>query len=1249
MAHFLGKALNIRSDEWPRLSLLFLMAFLVVAGNTWGRTIVFAAFLQQVGVQALPAVLAISAIFSIISTAVYTAFADRVSNDKLLIAILAVAVGSMAIGRFMLGNQLATLAYPLLYFIFLVVIQGMFFLHWWTYVNGYYDTRSAKRIIPIVATAARIAGIVGGLTMPLLNRALAPENIIVVWIGTLALCGVLTWAMPHILREDKTAESQPLGLPPAAAETSPSTYIQNLREGFQFVSQSAYLRWMALATFLLMMLMSFLHFQSSEIFEMEMASVEELSNLVGNLTGFANLIMLPFQLFLLGRIIGRVGLGNANLIFPTVTLVIAGFLVLDPSVPSALMADLDYNILRSSVHNPIDSLLYNAVPLRIKGRARAFISGWVLPIGSLLGSSMLLLPFVLASDWFVPAMIALLAVAFVITGVIISRQYGRALISLLEQEDFSFLLAQEASDIVVTDPATLRSLEQKLEESQSQEFTIFMAKLISDIGGSAAVPILDRAARQQEDARVRATIVDVLVAADIRDAAIRRLYTDLLDDPAPDVRRSAVQGLMLVEGEGGRFLQLSLEKLTDPDIDVRALLLPGLLQSKNPNYYTPARQGLDEILTSTNPQERIRGVRVLGTVGDKDAIHLLAQFLQDPNDAVRLEAATSIESLSQGKLPPDVAPAIIENITLHYQDPIERVRQLTLLVLGRIGSHESFNTLVKGLSDPSPQVRATAVEVLAQAGKAIIPIVHPQLDAPDSQLRKMAVMILSRVNRREYGPLITSHITGNLLTIYRNLGRLKALATCNKYASISILEDTHKEQNQQLTAEIFYLLTALHDPAAIEIIAQSLHSDDERVQANALEALESLTTSQTAMLIGPLFENNNGSESFYERALALSQEVWDMQHPQTADLLVSFLKDEHDPWHQALATFALGEIGAPAWVAEQVTADPQPEPPPPQEEPDDFLGGFKARRKKREERKVDGDQSDLLGALMEEPEAKEESTKSAELPKRPHLPNPFDLIKEDEETSEKAPDISETIIGRSPFADALPSISGGAADETAEQDPCQSLFPLWKVETLVADSLLHTHPDVRIAAQAANRLLSGQRLSDWAKENAVLSTIEKIIFLKEVPFFEGMTVDQLKVLAQVCEEAFFAEDTRIYNQDDPGGVLYVVVSGRVGIEREGRRKGSYARVGTVEAHSYFGEMNLFDNSPRESSALAIQDTLTLRLRREPLIALARQYPELSLELINVLSQRLRETTGQIANLTRSRPSELHKLFDQFDE
>ena len=163
----------------------------------------------------------------------------------------------------------------------------------------------------------------------------------------------------------------------------------------------------------------------------------------------------------------------------------------------------------------------------------------------------------------------------------------------------------------------------------------------------------------------------------------------------------------------------------------------------------------------------------------------------------------------------------------------------------------------------------------------------------------------------------------------------------------------------------------------------------------------------------------------------------------------------------------------------------------------------------------------------------------------------------------------------------------------------------------------------------------------------MFSTIEKVILLKEVPFFQGMTMEQLRILASVCDEEFFTVDTRLFKEGDPGGVLYVVVSGRVGIEQE-KRKGSYARLSTVEARSYFGESDLFTDSPRTTSAIAIQDTLTLRLCREPLIALARQYPELSLELIKVLSGRLKEANDRIAELTRTRPRELQKLFDKLD-
>ena len=46
----------------------------------------------------------------------------------------------------------------------------------------------------------------------------------------------------------------------------------------------------------------------------------------------------------------------------------------------------------------------------------------------------------------------------------------------------------------------------------------------------------------------------------------------------------------------------------------------------------------------------------------------------------------------------------------------------------------------------------------------------------------------------------------------------------------------------------------------------------------------------------------------------------------------------------------------------------------------------------------------------------------------------------------------------------------------------------------------------------------------------MLSTLEKLVFLKEVPFFQSMTVDQLKALAAVCEEEWFAEDTTYSNR-----------------------------------------------------------------------------------------------------------------------
>jgi CRP/FNR family transcriptional regulator, cyclic AMP receptor protein len=163
-----------------------------------------------------------------------------------------------------------------------------------------------------------------------------------------------------------------------------------------------------------------------------------------------------------------------------------------------------------------------------------------------------------------------------------------------------------------------------------------------------------------------------------------------------------------------------------------------------------------------------------------------------------------------------------------------------------------------------------------------------------------------------------------------------------------------------------------------------------------------------------------------------------------------------------------------------------------------------------------------------------------------------------------------------------------------------------------------------------------------------LSVGERIEYLKQVTFFQGMTIDQLKELASICEEEFIPKDTSVFKEGEPGGVLYIVVHGRVAIEREGEYKNSVVRLATMDTCSSFGEMSLFDDSLRSTNALTIEDTTFLTLRVESVVALMRQYPDMLLELIKILSQRIRDANEEITRLTRSKPRQLHQLYDKLE-
>jgi HEAT repeat protein len=76
------------------------------------------------------------------------------------------------------------------------------------------------------------------------------------------------------------------------------------------------------------------------------------------------------------------------------------------------------------------------------------------------------------------------------------------------------------------------------------------------------------------------------------------------------------------------------------------------------------------------------------------------------------------------------------------------VRQISLTVLGRLGGREAYPPLIEALTDASPEIRATAVEALVEAGQAVVPSLYKELDSTIVQTRKMAAVVLTRIDPR---------------------------------------------------------------------------------------------------------------------------------------------------------------------------------------------------------------------------------------------------------------------------------------------------------------------------------------------------------------------------------------------------------------------------------------------------------------------------------------------------------------------
>jgi len=154
---------------------------------------------------------------------------------------------------------------------------------------------------------------------------------------------------------------------------------------------------------------------------------------------------------------------------------------------------------------------------------------------------------------------------------------------------------------------------------------------------------------------------------------------------------------------------------------------------------------------------------------------------------------------------------------------------------------------------------------------------------------------------------------------------------------------------------------------------------------------------------------------------------------------------------------------------------------------------------------------------------------------------------------------------------------------------------------------------------------------------------DKLWYLKRFNIFETVDHDEMEMVSQMVSENEIRKKQPVYLEGDSSENLYFLKKGRVKISRVDET-GKEFTLTLLEPGELFGELGLFDDAPRETTAIALEDSLICMMRRQDFEKLMSNKPELSFKLNKVMGLRLKHIENRIEELMfRDVPSRLARL------
>jgi CRP-like cAMP-binding protein len=138
--------------------------------------------------------------------------------------------------------------------------------------------------------------------------------------------------------------------------------------------------------------------------------------------------------------------------------------------------------------------------------------------------------------------------------------------------------------------------------------------------------------------------------------------------------------------------------------------------------------------------------------------------------------------------------------------------------------------------------------------------------------------------------------------------------------------------------------------------------------------------------------------------------------------------------------------------------------------------------------------------------------------------------------------------------------------------------------------------------------------------------------LKQIPLFSELSDKDLERIIHLASKQKYHKDNIILIEEEIGSTMFIILWGRVKISRisdDGRE----VILSILSDGDFFGEMSLLDGHTRSANVTAIEEAELLVIRREEFLQMLRDFPQIAINLLKELAQRIRKSDEHIKSLS----------------